>query len=111
MGGQRKQLRVAAGFQRVIEMLTVPFSFEKEDAELSLGLVGWRSQQASRWQAGMQSGARSGLSRSRLRGGGGGGTRWSWGVLLIGEKAREHLPLLLPGPCRGTSMSETRPCT
>lgn len=30
----------------MIEMLTVPFSFEKEDAELSLGLVGWRSQQA-----------------------------------------------------------------
>lgn len=47
MGGQRKQLRVAVRFPaQVIEMLTVPFSFEEEDAELSLGLVGWRSQQA-----------------------------------------------------------------
>ena len=27
-------------------MLTVPFSFEEKDAELSLGLVGWRGQQA-----------------------------------------------------------------
>lgn len=47
MGGKRKQLRMAVRFPaQVIEMLTVPFSFEEKDAELSLGLVGWRGQQA-----------------------------------------------------------------